>query len=75
MSEEITKKELYSVDTNTMPWKEFYVEQLKAGFPIKELFLDPDTAWAWRRSRTGLDSLIAGIITIVRMACTCSMEF
>ena len=44
MSDETTKKELYSVDTNTMPWKEFYVEQLKAGFPIKELFLDPDTS-------------------------------
>ena len=44
MSDAPTKKEVYSVDTNTMPWKEFYVEQLKAGFPIKELFLDPDTA-------------------------------
>jgi hypothetical protein len=32
MSDVTTKKELYSVDTNTMPWKEFYVEQLKAGF-------------------------------------------
>ena len=38
MSDETIKKELHSVDTNTMPWTEFYVEQLKAGFPIKGLF-------------------------------------
>ena len=41
MSDVTTKKELYSVDTNTMPWKEFYVEQLKAGFPIKEPLFKP----------------------------------
>ena len=43
MNDEMTKEELYSVDTNTMPWTEFYVEELKGGFPVKPLFSDPDT--------------------------------
>ena len=43
MSDVTAQKELYSVDTNTMPWTEFYIEQLKAGFPMKGLLSDPDT--------------------------------
>ncbi len=45
MSDEATKKELelQSVDTNTMPWGELYIEQLKVGIPVKELISDPDT--------------------------------
>ncbi len=39
MSDETTKKELQSVDTNTMPWGELYIEQLKVGIPVKELIL------------------------------------
>ena len=74
MSDETTKKELYSVDTDTMPPKEFYVEQLKAGFPIKELFLDPDTSLGVAKITYRLDLIIAGTITIVRMACTCSTK-
>jgi len=34
MSDETTKKELQSVDTNTMPWGELYIEQLKTGIPV-----------------------------------------
>ena len=33
----------YSIDTNTMPWEEYYVEELKAGFPMQGLMIDPDT--------------------------------
>src|SRR5262245_5066023 len=38
MSDEATKKklELQSVDTNTMPWGELYIEQLKTAIPVKE---------------------------------------
>jgi quercetin dioxygenase-like cupin family protein len=43
MSDETTKKEPYSVDTNTMPWETMYIEELKAGFPFQALFSDPDT--------------------------------
>jgi len=43
MSDETTKKELQSVDTNTIPWGELYIEQLKVGIPVKELISDPDT--------------------------------
>jgi len=43
MSDETTKKELQSVDTNTMPWGENYIEQLQAGIPVKQLIDDPDT--------------------------------
>ena len=45
MSDEATKKELelQSVNTNTMPWGELYIEQLKSGIPVKQLISDPDT--------------------------------
>ena len=43
MSDEAPKKELQSVDTNTMPWGELYIEQLKIGIPVKQLISDPET--------------------------------
>ena len=43
MSDETPKKELQSVDTNSMPWGELYIDQLKVGIPVKELISDPDT--------------------------------
>lgn len=43
MSDEVTKPAPFSVDTNTMPWEEHYIEQLKTGFPTKGLMLDPET--------------------------------
>jgi quercetin dioxygenase-like cupin family protein len=43
MSDETTKKELHSVDTNTMPWGENYIEQIQASIPVKQLISDPDT--------------------------------
>jgi quercetin dioxygenase-like cupin family protein len=43
MSDEITKQELHSVDTNTMPWGENYIEQIQASIPVKALIDDPDT--------------------------------
>ena len=43
MSDVAPKKELQSVDTNTMPWGELYIEQLKSSIPVKQLILDPET--------------------------------
>jgi anti-sigma factor ChrR (cupin superfamily) len=51
MNDETTKQEPYSVDTNTMPWTEFYIEQLKAGIPMKPLFADPDTGMSVAKLR------------------------
>jgi quercetin dioxygenase-like cupin family protein len=36
-------KELQSFDSNTMPWGELYIEQLKLGVPLKAFIEDPDT--------------------------------
>ena len=41
----------YSVDNNTMPWTEFYVEELKAGIPMKPIFADPDTGMSVAKLR------------------------
>ena len=38
MSDQTLMREPYSVDTNTMPWTEFYVEELKGGFRQTTLF-------------------------------------
>jgi quercetin dioxygenase-like cupin family protein len=43
MSEDTTRPAPFSVDTNTMPWEEFPVPELKSSFPMKGLMLDPDT--------------------------------
>ena len=42
MSDVTTKKELYSVDTNTMPWKEFYVASRRPPFR-SSTSMDPHT--------------------------------
>jgi hypothetical protein len=43
MTDEATNKKLQSSDSNTMPWGELYIEQLKVGIPVKEFISDPDT--------------------------------
>jgi quercetin dioxygenase-like cupin family protein len=43
MTEATENKALESFDSNTMPWGELYIEQLKVGIPVKAFISDPDT--------------------------------
>jgi quercetin dioxygenase-like cupin family protein len=43
--------ELQSFDSNTMPWGELYIEQLKVGIPVKPFVNDPDTGMSVQKIR------------------------
>ncbi len=51
MPDQATKKELQSFDSNTMPWGELYIEQLKVGIPVKAFISDPDTGMSVQKIR------------------------
>jgi quercetin dioxygenase-like cupin family protein len=42
MDEQVSGQ-LQSFDSNTMPWGELYIDQLKVGVPLKAFVEDPDT--------------------------------
>jgi quercetin dioxygenase-like cupin family protein len=43
MADERVSEQLQSFDSNTMPWGELYIDQLKVGVPQKAFISDPDT--------------------------------
>jgi quercetin dioxygenase-like cupin family protein len=51
MTGEAAIGELQSFDSNTMPWGELYIEQLKVGIPIKEFISDADTGMSVQKIR------------------------
>ena len=75
MSDAPTRKTFIASTPIPCPWKEFYVEQLKAGFPIKKLFLDLDTAMGVAKITYRARFTNGWLSQLFVCACTCSMEF
>jgi quercetin dioxygenase-like cupin family protein len=51
MTDQAAGGELQSFDSNTMPWGELYIEQLKVGIPVKPFVNDPDTGMSVQKIR------------------------
>ncbi|MES2148976.1 MAG: cupin domain-containing protein [Pseudomonadota bacterium] len=51
MSDSSAANEIFSIDTNTMPWQEMRLEAIDASILIKGLMADPDTGMSVAKIR------------------------